>query len=163
MKKCLFREKLGLRSKTWGKRLCFGRESPVFEEIWRNDERKRINIRAFSTLGFGLRCHMRSTFDERVFRQKSVFRNLDVSWFLAFFRKKCLSQKWSRSVWEVSGTIPDLLSTISDPFWQKNRLNKNIMIIPYIIPHSYPLMGAVMYIYISSYELACKKAEPGAL
>ena len=28
--KVLFQGKLGLRSKTWGKRLCFGRESPVF-------------------------------------------------------------------------------------------------------------------------------------
>ena len=30
--KVLFHEKLGLRSNTLGKRLCFGRESPVFEE-----------------------------------------------------------------------------------------------------------------------------------
>ena len=30
--KVLCHEKLGLRSNTWGKRLCFGRKSPVFEE-----------------------------------------------------------------------------------------------------------------------------------
>ena len=39
--KVLFHEKLGLRSKTWGKRLCFGRESPVFEENMK--ERRSID------------------------------------------------------------------------------------------------------------------------
>ena len=31
-KKMLFHEELGLRSNTLGKRLCFGPQSPVFEE-----------------------------------------------------------------------------------------------------------------------------------
>ena len=40
--------------------------------------------------------------------------------FLVFFREKNgLTQKCPRSVWEVSGTIPDLFWTISDPFWTK--------------------------------------------
>ena len=41
--------------------------------FFRKDERKRINVRAFSTLRIGQSCHTRSTFDERVFRQNSVF------------------------------------------------------------------------------------------
>ena len=34
MKTYFFMEKLGSRSKSWGKRLCFGRESPVFSSLF---------------------------------------------------------------------------------------------------------------------------------
>ena len=71
-------EKLGSRSKTWGKRQCFGRESPVFLSFFRTDERKRITVRVFSTLRIGQSCHVRSTFDERVFQYKSVFGKFNV-------------------------------------------------------------------------------------
>ena len=36
--KMCFHEKLGLRSNTPGKRLCFGRESPVFEESMKEED-----------------------------------------------------------------------------------------------------------------------------
>ena len=96
MKSYFFMEKLGSRSNSWGKRLCVGRESLFFSGFLRKDERKRINVRAFSTLRIGQSCRTRSTFDETVFRQKSVFRNFDVflcfwdflgGWFWAFSKR----------------------------------------------------------------------------
>ena len=52
--------------------------------FWRKYERTRINVRAFSALRIGLRCHMRSTFEETVSPQtKTVFRKFEVCgrWF----------------------------------------------------------------------------------
>ena len=49
-----------------------------FFSLFRKDERKKINVRALSTLRIGQSCHTRSTFDERVFQQKSVFRKFGV-------------------------------------------------------------------------------------
>ena len=49
------------------------------QKVWK----KKINVRVFSTLRIALSCHMRSTFDETVFQQKSVFRKSEV--FLTFW------------------------------------------------------------------------------
>ena len=50
--------------------------------FWRKYERKRINVRAFSTLRIGLWCHMRSTFEERIFQQHRFSE--DVTLFYLF-------------------------------------------------------------------------------
>ena len=53
-------------------------ESPYFRFCKAND-RKIINVRSFSTERIGLRCHMRSTFEERVFPTKiTMLRLFDV-------------------------------------------------------------------------------------
>ena len=60
--KSAFSGKSGFEDMLWsGKSSC-----------WRNCERLIINARAFSTLRIGLRCHMRSTFEEIISRQKMI-------------------------------------------------------------------------------------------
>ena len=56
-----------------------------FFVFFRKDERKRINVRAFSTLRIGQSCRTRSTFEETVFQQQSVFRLFDVFCVLGTF------------------------------------------------------------------------------
>ena len=63
-----------VESKTPGKSLFSDRGNRVFAESME----KMINVRVFSILRIGQSCHMRSTFDERVFQSKSVFRKFDV-------------------------------------------------------------------------------------
>ena len=69
--KVLSNEKLGLRAKHRVKVILLIVEIKFLQKY----ERKRINVRAFSTLRIGLSCHMRSTFEEIVF-QKIGFRKL---------------------------------------------------------------------------------------
>ena len=71
-------EKLGLRAKHRVK-VMFLIVGIVFLQKY---GRKKINVRAFSTLRIGLSCHMRSTFEERVFQHKIGFRK---SWRLWAF------------------------------------------------------------------------------
>ena len=100
-----FHEKLGLRSKT-PRKVCFLSSKSSF---WRKYERKRINVRAFSTLRIGLRCHMRSTFEEIVFKQKNVV----VSWCVDVFVKKMC---WPKGAPEVSGRSLGPSTTYSGQF-----------------------------------------------
>ena len=63
-----FHEKLGLRSKTQSKSHVVDRESPVFEE--------KMKERAFCPWRIGLRCFVRSTFEEIVFQQNKFSENV---------------------------------------------------------------------------------------
>ena len=88
-------EQLGLRSTTWGK-------SPFFivkVQFLKKYERNRINARAFSTLRIGLRCHMRSTFEETVFQQKNGFQTTRRRWRVILDVSKKPKKKWH--VWFV--------------------------------------------------------------
>ena len=79
--KVCFQQHVGLKSNTCSKRVWFGRESRVF--VKNNYERQKVNVRAFSTLHIGLRCHMRSASEEHVFRQtKHVFGYNDIICYL---------------------------------------------------------------------------------
>ena len=80
-----FQEQLGLRSITWGEGYVLVPKIKFLREC----ERKRINVRAFSTLQIGLRCHMTSTFEENKSNKQSVFGQLYIfgcseRWFRAF-------------------------------------------------------------------------------
>ena len=86
----------------------------------RHVKRSGISMRVFSILILS--------------QKKSVFRPADVS---CFFVAKHVFQKCSRSVWEVSGTIPDLFRPILDQFWtivDQNRLKNYIRKIPITNP-----------------------------
>ena len=78
MKKCFFMKNWGWNEKHQVKVNFWSCTS----SFWRKYERKRINVRAFSTLRIGLSCHMRSTFEERVFQQKNGFQK--IWWFWDF-------------------------------------------------------------------------------
>ena len=67
---------------------------------------------------------------------------------LSILKTDVLSQKCPRSVPEVSGAIPDQFWTMSDPFWTKITNKNKSYKKPIKIAHSYPLMGAVIYICI---------------
>ena len=54
--------------------------------------------------------------------EHTVFRPVDISWFcfyvfLFFGNTNDVSRKWSRSVWEWPGNIPDPSGPIFIPFW----------------------------------------------
>ena len=99
--KMCFHEKLRLRSNTPGKSNVFWSRKSSF---LRNYERKRINRRAFSTLRIGLRCHMRSTFEEWVVQKKwfsemLTFLQFRGVWFWTFpkrFLRCCKDFAWNR-------------------------------------------------------------------
>ena len=74
--KVFFHEKLGLRLKTWGKRLCFGRESPVFEETMK----ERGSMHEHFPLCGSARAAIRGRLLKKEFsNNKSVFRKCGVS------------------------------------------------------------------------------------
>ena len=79
--KVFFQDKLGLRSKTWGKRLCFGRESPVFEESMK--ERRQCT----SIFHFADRPEVPYEVDfwRNSFTDKTVFKKIVFGrWFWTF-------------------------------------------------------------------------------
>ena len=82
MKKCFFRKNWGRDQTLEVKGYVLVVKVQCFPFFFRKDERKRIKVRAFSTLRIGLSCHMRSTFEESVFRQK---RFSEILTFLNFF------------------------------------------------------------------------------
>ena len=75
MKKCLFMKDWGWDQTHEVKVRFLIVEIQFLKKVWK----KRINVRAFSILRIGLRCHMRSNFEETVFPNKSVF------WFVYVF------------------------------------------------------------------------------
>ena len=85
-----------------------------------------------------------------------VFRCLDVFMILGCFVERKI-RKWPRSVWEVSGTTPDLLGTNSGPFrthFDKKLPNINFREIPIKIPHSYLLCRLLHISYNFLYNLS---------
>ena len=77
--KVLFHENLGSRSKTWGKRLCFGRESPVFEESMK--ERGSM-YEHFPLCGSAWAAIWGRLLTKEFSNTKSFFRKVDVFRFL---------------------------------------------------------------------------------
>ena len=85
IKKVIFHEKLGSRSNTWSKMFFFVVKVQFLTKVWKLE----INVRAFSTLRIGLSCHMRSTFEERVFQKNRLSDNVAFfdfcwGWFRVF-------------------------------------------------------------------------------